>query len=713
MKKPLHKRITGWRLWLFRVIAVIIIPTLLFGLVEVGLRIGGYGYPTGVTVKCKFKGKDAYCSNLSFGWRFWPRNLTRNFTPFVIPADKPADTYRIFVMGSSAALGTPDPAFSFSRFLKIMLQKEYPQTNFEVINTAMTAVNSHVVLEIAKDCAKHKGDLFIVYMGNNEIIGPYGAGTIFAPLSDSLAFIRFDKAFKSIRLGQLLTYVLKSRDEEKKLPETWLGTRMFMDNLIRQTDANLKIVYRNFQKNLEDIARVAGKSGAQIIFSTVACNLKDCPPFASLHRPDLTGTDKKKWDAVYQQGIACESAGNYAEAVDHYLEAGKIDDSYAELQFRLARCYWAMDKYDQAREKYSQACDLDTLRLRADSQINDIIRRVAAGKTAKNIYFADSAKMIAKNSPHETPGKEFLHEHVHFNFDGNYLLAKIIFENVAQILPQRIKNHKANKPLATMKECQQRLAYTDWTQYISTDYLLDTFIKQPPFSNRLDNDKLVSQMEQKVKTLKASLTQESLKKIAEQYRRAIQISPEDGWLHWQYAKLLDDTRNYQAAIEQYRLLLECWPNYYIAHGKLALLLLETKQDANASITYSREALRINPAYTDAYYSLAVAYDIQGQIDQAEKYYNQTLELDQRYAPAWNNLAVLCSNCGRDKQAEQIYRKGLQAVQDYEDLYCNLAILLNKQGRRQEALEVLRNASVLHPDFTQATKILNNLAKKRD
>jgi tetratricopeptide (TPR) repeat protein len=321
--------------------------------------------------------------------------------------------------------------------------------------------------------------------------------------------------------------------------------------------------------------------------------------------------------------------------------------------------------------------------------------------------------MIAKNSPHETPGQEFLYEHVHFNFDGNYLLAKIIFEQVAQILPQPIKTHKANKPLATRKECQQRLAYTEWTQYISTDYILDTFIKEPPFSNRLDNDKLVSQMEQKIKTLKASLTQESLKKIAEQYRHAIQISPEDGWLHWQYAKLLDDTRNYQAAIEQYRLLLECWPNYYIAHGKVALLLLETKQDTNASITYSREALRINPTYTDAYYSLALAYDMQGQIDQAEKYYNETLKLDHRYAPAWNNLAVLYSNCGRDKQAEQIYRKGLQVVKDYEDLYCNLAILLNKQTRREEALEVLRNASELHPDFTQVRKILNTLTKTRN
>ena len=82
-----------------------------------------------------------------------------------------------------------------------MLRRKYPGINFEVINTAMPAINSHVALEIAKDCAKHKGDLFLVYLGNNEVIGPYEAGTVFAPLRSSLSFIHFDKALKSIRSG--------------------------------------------------------------------------------------------------------------------------------------------------------------------------------------------------------------------------------------------------------------------------------------------------------------------------------------------------------------------------------------------------------------------------------------------------------------------------------------------------------------------------------
>ena len=157
IKKVPRKPITGWRLWLFRIIALTVIPTLLFLLLEITLRVVGYGFPAAATVKCELDGKDAYCNNIKFGWRFFPRNISRDSVPFIFPADKPHDTYRIFILGASAAQGVPDSAFCFGRFLQVMLRQRYPQVNFEVINIAMAAINSHVVLQIAKDCARQIG----------------------------------------------------------------------------------------------------------------------------------------------------------------------------------------------------------------------------------------------------------------------------------------------------------------------------------------------------------------------------------------------------------------------------------------------------------------------------------------------------------------------------------------------------------------------------
>ncbi len=301
-----NKRITGLRLWLFRFIALTVIPILLFVLLELVLRLAGYGFPANAMVRYKENGRIFYCDNVRFCWRFFPKEIAREFNPFEISAKKPEDTYRIFVLGASAAQGEPDGAFGFGRFLKVMLEDRYPGVNFEVIIAATAAINSHVVVEIAKDCAKHEPDLFIVYLGNNEVTGPYGAGTVFSPLSPSLSMIRLGIAFKATKLGQLLTDITEWAGAGKSRPKAWRGLEMFLEKRVRADDSRLETVYRHFRRNLEDIVRISSESGAMTIVSTVGCNLKDSPPFASLHRLDLTEQDKARWDNIYTQAAEYE-----------------------------------------------------------------------------------------------------------------------------------------------------------------------------------------------------------------------------------------------------------------------------------------------------------------------------------------------------------------------------------------------------------------------
>ena len=42
-------------------------------------------------------------------------------------AEKPKGTFRIFVLGESAAMGDPDPAYAFSRYLEVMLRQRFPE----------------------------------------------------------------------------------------------------------------------------------------------------------------------------------------------------------------------------------------------------------------------------------------------------------------------------------------------------------------------------------------------------------------------------------------------------------------------------------------------------------------------------------------------------------------------------------------------------------
>ncbi len=134
------------RIWLFRLATVIVAPLLFLGLLELGLRAVGYGYDPHVTVQCRIDGKPYRGDNVKFAWRFFPPILAREFEPFAFPAQKPPNTCRIFVLGSSAAQGIPNNAFCFGRFLKVMLEERFPGVHFEVITTGMAAINSHVVL---------------------------------------------------------------------------------------------------------------------------------------------------------------------------------------------------------------------------------------------------------------------------------------------------------------------------------------------------------------------------------------------------------------------------------------------------------------------------------------------------------------------------------------------------------------------------------------
>ena len=74
---------------------------------------------------------------------------------------------------------TLQPSYGAGRYMEALLRGRFPGEKFEVINLGVTAINSHVILPIARECARHDGDFWIVYMGNNETVGPYGAATVF------------------------------------------------------------------------------------------------------------------------------------------------------------------------------------------------------------------------------------------------------------------------------------------------------------------------------------------------------------------------------------------------------------------------------------------------------------------------------------------------------------------------------------------------------
>ncbi len=519
-------RSSRWRRWLAISATTILAPVLLLAVAEVALRLCGVGTPTAVTRPCTDHGQPAYCDNPSFAASFFPPGMFRTPRPYVIPATKPPGTYRIFVLGESVAWGDPDPTYGFGRYLEVMLRQRYPQTKFEVINTSITAINSHAFLPMVKDLAHYQPDLFIIYAGNTEVVGPFGPGTVLTPWDLSLPAIRARIFLSSTRLGQL---VGKVTGASQKNAQEWRGMEMFLDRQVRADSPQMKPVYENFAANLREIVAAAHRSGAQVLISTVATNLKDCAPFASLHREGMREDELHSWEGLVQRGADLEKAGSYAEALKLYLPAAEIDPQYAELQFRIARCLWALGDFAGAKERFVRAQDLDTLRFRADSKLNDVIRSLPG--SGPGVGVVDAAAVLAAESPHEVPGSELFYEHVHMNPRGTYLLARALSRQVDSMLPAELRRGAVGADVISEEDCERLLAFTPYDRLRVAGLILAK-LERPPFTNQLNHAEEVQRLKSQ-----AEGSADYAETVAD-YQWAIMQNPQDRLLHLNYGFLL-------------------------------------------------------------------------------------------------------------------------------------------------------------------------------
>jgi tetratricopeptide (TPR) repeat protein len=531
----------GWRVWALRIAISFFAPILLLGLGEAVLRIFGVGFPTDLTIPCTVQGHPAACYNLFFTAPFFPPGMIKTPQMYAIPADKPPGTFRIFVLGESAAMGDPEPAFGFSRYLEVMLGERFPSMKFEIVNTGSVAINSHVVLPIAKGLAKYHPDVFIIYSGNNEVVGPYGPGTALTSAGMSLPVIRGSILYRSTRIGQLLTKVGTPKSE-------WRGMAMFLDKQVRASSPLMNYAYANFEHNLRDTIAVARDAGARVIVSTVATNLKDCAPFGSLHREGLGPDALRSWSALVQQGAEQENAGSYAAALKSYLAAAGIDDEYAELEFRIARCLEALGDYNAAREHFLRARELDTLRFRADSKINDINRSVA--HAFPDVELVDTDAIFSKESLNGVIGSELVYEHVHLTPNGSYLLARAMFLQIANQLPSDAGHPLQAEDVPSQPECERLLAFTKFDRSRVTAEMLRR-LQEPPFTNQLNHSDQVLKL-----MMKADSSDESPNDTAAQYQWALARRPDDRILHFNYGVFLNPY-NPAAAAEQFNVARPC------------------------------------------------------------------------------------------------------------------------------------------------------------
>jgi tetratricopeptide (TPR) repeat protein len=454
------------------------IPVLLLLLAEGALRLAGYGRASTFLIPDSQQGY--FRTNPEFASLFLPGNFDLRPLNFRVSRHKAPNTVRIVVLGESAAQGIPVPSFAFAAQLRAQLRARFPGKEIEVLNTGIVAVNSHVVYQVARELSGFEPDLFVVYAGNNEVVGPYGPGCAYLSQMPPLWVIRASVFVRSTRTGQLIAALVGRLSGHGRHEVEWGGMSMFVDQAVRGGDPRLEAVYSNFASNLRDMIAAASRVGARTILCTVVANLKDCPPFLSRHADGLSPSRLTEWQGAFDEARLAWRLGDNDRARIALAAALRVDPEYADSHFLLGSVDLRSGDVDLARREFLSALHWDALRFRPDVRINQVIREAArAGGGAVTLLDAAAALGADPASAAPLSGRELLFEHVHFDWEGNYRLARMMAESCAAAL-----GGSAKGPWLDSDACAAALAYTAHER-LPMLLRIDVLVRKPPFTNQI------------------------------------------------------------------------------------------------------------------------------------------------------------------------------------------------------------------------------------
>lgn len=370
-------------------IVFLLIPVLFFVLLEMGLRIFNYGYDY---TQWMSPTKGTLVLNTDLGHKYFYNMQNVPYSDVdVFDKVKKANAFRVFVLGGSAAAGFPFmPNGSFSRYLQQRLSLEYPGSKIEVVNCAMTAVNSYTLRDLMPGILREKPDLILIYAGHNEYYGALGVGSM-ESFGTSRQLVNFVIYLEQFRTFQLLRNVISWGAHLLEKPKRETGTLMARMAKNQYIALDSRVYWRGidqFKGNMTDVLRMAKEKHVPVILGSLTCNLKDQYPFVSI------------------------SQKNFPPADTVFTEAKKA------LRLR---------EYRAADSLFRFAKDLDALRFRAPSEINTVIYRLGK-KFGDPVVNVDSA--FDALSPDHIVGDNLMTDHLHPTLRGYEIMGRLYYDEM-------------------------------------------------------------------------------------------------------------------------------------------------------------------------------------------------------------------------------------------------------------------------------------------
>jgi len=302
-------------------------------------------------------------------------------------ASKPRRAFRLFVLGESTAAGFPyPPNGSFSRLLRDALRDVLPGDSVEVVNLGIAATNSYTIADLANEVIAERPDAILIYAGHNEYYGALGVGSSIRAGRSPVVVRAYLRAMRLRSVALLRAGMTKGMRATRPPTDSTVAT--FMESVVRDQQIELggrsyEAGLAQFRDNMDVALSHFTRAGVPVFLASIASNVRDQPPFVS------------------------------------------ADNAPARAAFDSAGAALASGDSSSARRLFVRARDLDVIRFRAPSELDDVIRHLA---TRHRVHYVPVAERFAAASPGGMTGHELFLEHVHPNQRGYALIAQSFFD---------------------------------------------------------------------------------------------------------------------------------------------------------------------------------------------------------------------------------------------------------------------------------------------
>jgi len=592
------------------VAVTLLIPVLFFVLVEAGLRFFNYGLDYTQWVN-PIKG--SFVLNPDMAHKYFPDLPSVPYSNGdIFDETKKSNSFRVFVLGESSGAGYPYmPIGSFSRYLQQRLSLVYPQSRIEVVNCSMTAVNSYTLRDLTPGILGEKPDLIIIYAGHNEYYGALGVGSQ-ESLGSSRTIINLVIFLEQFRTFQLVRNAIgKVEGLFAGNPQPATGTlmsRMAQDQYIGLHSKVYERGIAQFEGNMRDILAMATHAAVPVILGTLACNIKDQPPFVSIETGGLPPAEK-----VFQQ------------AQQSCIEK----------------------KWQKADSLFRYARDLDALRFRAPSEMNDIIVKLAKEFHAR-VVNVDSA--FGAVSPGGIVGDNLMTDHLHPTLHGYQFMGNLFYKEMEQdgLLP-------SSKPIALDDKQQDSATVTNFPftklDSIIASYRIKLLKNDWPYISKKDKlpENTVLRPHDRIDSIAADLVEDKTSWDAAHRKAA----------RWYAAKneIASFLGVMDVLISQYPIVLEYYDD--------ATQTLLQRQRYDEAYRYLLKRNDIQPtAYSTKWLGIINLH--RHALTPAENYLTRSIELDRSDSQVWYDLAGVYVEKADYQKALEMTKKALALSPHYAD-----------------------------------------------